>query len=57
MSVIIIPETCCEDIDCLLNCEGHCNQIGTLLLSLGINGLPAPESCSDAIYDFDILKD
>lgn len=46
---IIVPETCCQDVDCPLNCDGHCNSITTLLLSLSIGGLPEPLTCDIAI--------
>lgn len=51
--MLIIPETACEDLDCVLNCDSHCNSIDTLLLSLEMGGLPVPLTCSGAIYDFE----
>lgn len=44
---IVIPETLCMKTECPLNCYEHCNSISTLMLSLKIGGLPAPDyGCS-----------
>lgn len=49
-SVILLDEPC-EDMDCIFNLEGNCQQIENLLYGHSIGGIPKCLTCSDAVHE------
>ena len=52
MTVTVLNVPKCADHDCLLNVDGKCNSIDSILLDKEIGGLPEPDTCSNAQYPF-----
>ena len=48
--IICLHAEFCEDLDCLLNLEGSCQDIGTILYGNKIGGLCTPLTCSSAVH-------
>lgn len=50
--MIQLDKELCEDVDCTLNLEGSCQQIGRLLYGNSIGSIPEPLTCNEAVYEF-----
>ena len=48
----VLNKELCDDMDCCLNLEGSCQQIGRLIYGNLIGGIPEPLTCSETVHDY-----